>query len=333
MGRCAARLFTLVLLLASTTIVVWSQSSGVIEGQVLNGTVDEESVQGVPVTLWAVAAEEQTILLQQTTDAEGRFRFEDLDTKAYSYQLQATYQGVSYWSDTLTFPADQTLLSVPITVYETTESEAEVLLERAHLIIDPRPGVIQVQELQFFVNNGNRTYIGAGGEGGQTLQFALPVGAAQVQLTEALMACCIEETTEGFAYTLPVLPGVEEFLFGYELAFQSTNYTLRKELSYPVHYLDVFVTDTGVEVTGPRLTALEPISLQGQTYLHLSAGGLSKGDTLELNLAGLPLGPRSDAPGSTISPVVARAVMGVGTLLVILALAYPFFQKREGEAS
>lgn len=327
------RLLILALLLASATVVVRSQNSGVIEGQVLNGTSDGVPLEGVPVTLWAIAAEEQSILLQQTTDAEGRFRFEDLDTEALSYQLQATYQQISYWSDALTFSPDESLLAAPLTVYETTESEADLLVERAHLIIDPQPGTLQVQELQIFVNDGNQTYVGSGAEGGETLRFVLPSGAAEVQMSEALMACCIVETTDGFAYTRPILPGAREFYFVYEVAFQSPSYTLSKGLTYPVSHLDVLVADKGLQVTGPGLTAQEPVSLQGETYLHLSAEGLSQGDTLTLNLTGLPLDTGSSELPRIVSPMLVRAVIGVGTLLVILTLAYPLFKKREGESS
>ncbi len=328
-----ARCLALALLLVSTTFVVGAQGSGVIEGQVINGTSDGVPLEGVPVTLWAITAEEQSILLQQTTDAEGWFRFEDLDVEGLTYQLQATYQQISYWSDALTFSPDESLLSAPLTVYETTTSVADLLVERAHLIIDPQPGTLQVQELQIIVNGGNQTYVGSSGGDGQTLQFALPLGAAEVQLSEALMACCIVETAEGFAYTRPILPGTREFYFVYELAFQSPSYTLSKGLTYPVHYLDVFVADKGLEVTGPGLTAQEPVALQGQTYLRLSAEGLSQGDTLTLNLAGLPVAAGSSEPSKPVSPTLVRAIIGVGTLLVILALAYPLFEKREGEAS
>ena len=140
-----ARFSVIVLILVSATVVVQSQTSGVIEGQVLNGTSEGVPLAGVPVAIWAISAEEQSILLQQTTDAEGRFRFADLDTQELSYQLQATYQQISYWSDALSFAADESLLSASLTVYETTASEADLLVERAHLIIDPQPGTLQFQ--------------------------------------------------------------------------------------------------------------------------------------------------------------------------------------------
>ena len=72
-----ARFSVIVLILVSATVVVQSQTSGVIEGQVLNGTSEGVPLAGVPVAIWAISAEEQSILLQQTTDAEGRFRFAD----------------------------------------------------------------------------------------------------------------------------------------------------------------------------------------------------------------------------------------------------------------
>jgi len=287
----------------------------------------------VPVTLWTVDAQEQKVLLEETTNGEGRFRFQGLDREAYSYQLQVVYQGVSYWSDVVAFSQGEDLLSVPVTVYETTTSDADLWVERAHLILDFRTGTIRVQELQIFFNGGNRTYVGSGDASAHTTHFSLPQGAAELQLTEGLMACCIERTEGGFAYTRPILPGQKEFFFSYELPYRSADYTLSKEIPYPIRYLNVLIADIGVEVTGPGLIAQEPVSLQERRYQHLSAQDLSPGDDLTLHLASLPLGSRPSEPSTAGSTVLVRVVIGLGTLAALLVLGYPFLKKRRGEES
>jgi 5-hydroxyisourate hydrolase-like protein (transthyretin family) len=305
----------------------------VVEGQVLNATAGAVPIAGVPVTLWAIADQEQSVVQRVTTGAEGQFRIQVEDAQAYSYQVQATFEGVSYWSQALTFAADRSLLSLPVTVYETTASEADLFVERAHWILDARSGSIQVQELLFITNGGTRTYVGSGGESAETLQFIVPVDAIELQLTEALMACCIVETAHGFAYTRPVLPGTREFFFSYQLTYPSSSYTLSKPLPYPVRHLDVFFRDNGVGVTGAGLTTAEPVVLQDQTYLHLSAEHLSRNQTLVLSLTSLPVGTPADTSRRALSATMVRAVIGVGTLVVILALTYPLLRRPAGEAS
>jgi 5-hydroxyisourate hydrolase-like protein (transthyretin family) len=324
------RIVAIVLLLASLPFTVQSQGAGVIEGQILNATSDGVPVEGLSTTLWTLDAQQQSMLLQAVTDGEGRVRFPDLDTQAFSYQLQAEYQGVSYWSDVQAFSEGENLLALTVEVYDSTTSDADVWVERAHWILDIQAGAIQAQELQILFNGGTETYVGSGGH---TAHFYLPLGATDLQLTERLMACCIEQTEGGFVYTQPILPGEHDFFFSYLLPYRSGSQTLSKEIIYPIHNLDVMVADTGVSVTGPGLTAQEPLSIEGRRYLHLSAQDLAPGDGLTLHLASLPLAGTPSEPRTATSPMLVRAVIGLGTLATILALGYPFLRTRQGEES
>jgi len=335
-----ARLFTAVFLLIAVPVAAQSQGptptvaqgSGVVEGQVLNGTLGNVPVVGLSVSLWALDAQQQSILQQGVTNADGRFRFQGLDTQAHSYQVQATYGGIDHWSAVLAFSPGQDLLAAPMAVYESTTSAAGISVARMHLIVELSQGTLVVQEMQIVGNEGTQTYVGAGGQG-QVLQFPLPEGAAQVELPEELVACCIVGTADGFAYTRPVFPGSQEFFFSYELAYTSSRYTLAKNLSYPVSHLDVLVGDQRVAVTGPGLVVEEPVVLQDRTYQHLTAENLSADQALALHFANLPLASRPSEASRTVSPLLVRAVIGLGTLGIILALAYPFFKKRTSEGS
>ena len=327
----------LILLLAILALFVpltggaWAQGSGVIEGQVLNATLDAAPVEGVPVTLWILKGQEEEGFLEEITDGKGRFRFQGLDTEGYTYQVEVEYQGVHYWSDVVSFPQGEKLLSVPIDVYESTTSDADLWVERAHLILDFQPGVILVQEVQIFINSGNKTYVSAMGKEGSTLQFPLPAGASEVQFMEGLMDCCVAETEEGIAYKRPLLPGYEEFFYTYELEYQSAVYTLPKEIAYPISHLDILVADVGVEVAAPGLTTQEPLSFQDRRYLHLTGENLTPADGLTLHLGNLPLEVGPTETAMNVPGVFVKVVMGLGTLGVLLALGYPFIRRRQGE--
>jgi hypothetical protein len=327
-----AILLAIVFIVFPVTVGVWAQGSGVIEGQVLNGTLDGALLEGLPVTLWILSGQEFGDSLQETTDGEGRFRFEDLDAEGYVYQFEVEYQGASYGSETMAFPEGENVLSIPFTVFEPTTSDAELWMDRAHLILEFRPGVILVQEVQIFVNGGNTTYVGSTREeGGATVQFSLPQGASGVQLVEGLMSCCVLETERGFASDRPIFPGVKQFVFTYELTYQSPSYTLSKGMDYPISSLDVLVADVGAEVTAPGLTVQEPLSVEGGRYVHLTGENLTTFDGLTLHFTNLPLEAPKATPtaATTTGPgVIGWMVIGLASLGAFLALGYPFLKKR-----
>lgn len=325
-------LLAILALFLPMTIGAWAQGSGVIEGQVSNGTTGEGPLEGVTVTLRIYRGEEEEGSLQVTTDEEGRFRFQDLDTEGYVYQFEVEYQEVSYGSEVMAFPEGEDILSIPFTVFEPTTSDADLWIERAHLILDFEPGAILVQEVQIFLNGGNRTYVGPTGEEEEaTVHFPLPERATGLQSMEGLMSCCVVETETGFASTRPVFPGTHQYVFSYELEYQSSTHTLSKGIAYPIGSLDVLVADVGVEITAPGLTGQEPLLLQDRRYLHLTGQDLTPADGLTLHLANLPLESRLAEPSATGPGVFGRVVMGLGTLAVLLALGYPFLKRRQGE--
>lgn len=326
------RLVMIVLLCLFVTAEAGAQGEGVIEGQVFNGTLDGVPLAEVPVTLWISRGEENESSLQVTTDEEGRFRFQDLVTEGYVYQFEVEYQEVTYGSEVMAFPEGEDILSIPFTVFEPTTSDADLWIERAHLILDFEPGAILVQEIQIFVNGANKTYIGSTGEtGGATLYFPLPQGASEVQPMEGLMACCTVETETGFASNRPVFPGPKQFVFTYKLGHQSVTHTLSKQIAYPIGSLDVLVADVGVEITAAGLTAQEPLSLKGGRYLHLTGQDLTPSDGLTLNLTNLRLETGLAEPSATDLGGFGRVAMGLGTLAVVVVLGYPFLKRRQGE--
>jgi hypothetical protein len=323
-----------ILLLLATTTGTWAQGSGMIEGQVLNASLDSAPVGGARVTLWVLMTDQAESSMETTADASGRFRFEGLQTEDRTYQLEVEYNGILHASDVIAFPSGENLLSVPLSVYESTTSSAEISVERAHIIVGFDPGTIYVREVQVFFNAGNLTYVGpAGQEGEVTADFPLPQGASAIELGDGFMDCCVVQTDTGLASTYPLLPGATQFVLSYSLLNESTTYDLVKEIAHPTNSLDVLVADVGVQVTGPGLTQAEPLSIQGGNYLHLGAANLTAGDEVVLHFTNLPTEamPEPSASSATVPPVVSWSVLGVIGLGVFLALVYPFLETSREE--
>jgi hypothetical protein len=326
------RLTVFVAILLLLPVVVksaWAQGSGAIEGQVFDGSGDGGPLQGLPVTLSAFAGPEAESSFETTTDEEGNFRFGGLKTEGYAYQFEVEYAGVQYPSEVMAFPEGENLISVPFTVFEATSSDEYLSVQRAHVIFDFEPGIIRVQEVQIFFNAGNATYVGPTGEEGETtVQFAMPEGATAVQLVEGLMECCVVETDTGLASTLPVFPGVKQFVFTYELHPHARAYDLVRRTVYPTQSLDVLVADIGVDVTADGLSGgEETLSLQGGDYLHLAGENLSAGEDISLHFANLPLETAPAQPPGNGTPLLTWIVMGVIIAGAGAALAYPFLHR------
>lgn len=321
-------------LLLTTTTGAWAQGSGVIEGQVLNGSLESAPVEGALVTLWTFVADQAESSLETTADASGRFQFEGLETEDRAYRLEAEYKGVRYESDVVAFPAGEDFLSVPLSVYESTTSSADISVERAHLIVAFEPGTIYVREVQIFSNAGNLTYIGPTGQEGEvTADFPLPQGASAVELADGFMECCTVETDTGFASTYPLVPGSTQFVLSYSLSHDSTTYDLVKKVAHPTASFDILVADVGVEVTAPGLTQGEPLSIQGGNYLHLAGRDLIPPDEVALHFTNLPTEavPEPSPPSTTLPPLLTGSVLGVIALGVFLALVYPFLESSREE--
>lgn len=331
-----------VLVLCLVPVRALAQSQGIIEGQVVNGTASGGPVEGLTVTLHVfVGVEEQSPQIA-TTDAEGRFRFEGLSTEAdHGYALLSNYEGVDYGSGLLTFPEGETALSVPIQVYEPTESDEAVSIERAHIFVDFREGNLLVGEMYIFSNNSDRTYIGAEkvaeGQRG-TLRLSLPAGAEGLTFEDGELGQRFFKTEEGFVDTWPLLPGQasERLMFSYSLPYDPSGYDLAREVLYPLKALNILVAEVGVNVTSEQLTLEGSRGMQGQSYLNLSSQNLSKGERIALHFSGSPGGepvrereavPVQPPPASD-QPFLRWAVLVLVVLVVGLALGYPLLRRQ-----
>lgn len=126
---------------------VWAEEQGVIEGSVVNGTAGGPEIPaGIPVTLHVYQGEAESATLQTATTAAGQFRFEELATGAnWSYLTEAVYRDVSYATQApVGFEIGETVLNVPVMVYETTDDGSAITLDSGHMIIESFGTVLRV---------------------------------------------------------------------------------------------------------------------------------------------------------------------------------------------
>jgi hypothetical protein len=325
----------MVLAFALGTPVALAQGEGSIEAQVVNGTEGGGSVEGLTVTLRAFQSMTSELESQTAVaDAEGRVRFEGLDTLPdVVYLLSAVYAGVEYNSAPLSFEeGGETTLSAPLLVYETTENpdEAAIQVERMHIFVDFQDGVMSVGELQIFSNASDRAFIGAEDPAlGRrvTLRFALPEGAQDLRFQMGDEGGRYVVTDDGFVDTAAVQPGAgQQVLYAYTLSYgQADTFDLVRPLLYRTANVNVLAPRVGVQVTSEQVELSEIRTLEGQAYLNLNGQDLAAGDELSIHFGGLQdLARQSATPGAAQSRLDPRwLALGLAALALVGGVIYP----------
>jgi hypothetical protein len=319
----------LAILLLMWPAAAGAQASGAIEGAVINGTAGSGPPVGIEVTLRVFSGMEEGTSLTATTDAEGKFRFENLDTGPdLSYLVLATYEGVTYSQGLLSFEPDQEEISVELLVYDTTTDDAQVGVERAHMFLTLSEGGVEVTELYVFANAGDRTYVGTEEVDGRlwTSQFLLPGGGHDLVFDDGSLGQRFLSVQSGFVDTEPQWPGSTSVMFHYVLDCERGECDLSREIQHPIANLNVLIPDADIQVQSAQLSFEGTRDAQGETYLNYVGHDLVPGERLDLRLSlgeadSIAVAPRSG--GSQALPWII-----LGTVLVGLALVYPFWRRR-----
>lgn len=306
---------------------------GVIAGQVVNGTEGAQSeLGGISVTVFPFVGETNLAPITATTQADGRFRVENLPTDTdRRYGLQAAYKGVDYVHPQLIELDEGASASVTLQVYGTTTDDAAISVGRNHIIVDFADNGLQVAEMYVFRNSGDRAYVGAG----ETIRFGLPAGAQNLSFDDPRMSQSTELVENQVVDTLPVPPGNRQVLVSYTVPYDGQSVTFQKGITYQTQNLNVLVPDVGVEVEAALLQADEPVSTQASTqFLNYTGQDVPAGEELVLKLSNLPRGNTGAGAGSSVSVPPDRSGtlrwFGVGfvALALTFALAYPALRPR-----
>ncbi len=308
-----ALLVTIAILSLSASVLAAEAGSGIIEGQVVNGTEGGSSIADQDITLKTYLNDSEVDSAVTKTGADGHFVFDGLSTESgYSYQVTLTFQQADYTGDWLTFNDGETSKFSEVIVYDATTSDESIKVATAHTIIYVEPGSLWVVEYFLFVNEADRTYIGSKeiAEGTrETARFSLPEEATEVEYGIGLMECCVYGSEEGFVDTMPVLPGGREVVYAYRVNYNSGAYAFSRRVNYPTASFDLLVQGEGVKVAGDQLTTAEPLNIEGMLFTHVSGRDLARGDTLVASVSNLP---ETDNQGVTLWVVLAVAVLVSG---------------------
>ncbi|HEY6103508.1 MAG TPA: hypothetical protein VI007_09830 [bacterium] len=292
---------------------------GTISGIVENHTGGTRPAPGIALKLTALVNGAEQESKDAAADARGRFRFAVPVDPQRSYVVKLTYKGGEYETPAITLKPGQSVRQVHMRVYEPTSDPSVLKVNVHHIIVEPGDGAVQVAELLVFTNKTDRTYIGgeprADGKR-ETLRFALPAGAANVQYMEGLMECCVTANNAGLVDTMDVEPGMRSIAYSYTLPVARASLALTRRLDYPAERLEVFGNVTAQLAVSP-LARQDDVKTEQGVYARFSGASLGAGTDVALALSGLPV-PRSSQ---------RRAAIAAFTGLITAGLVFPFLRR------
>jgi hypothetical protein len=338
------------LLLGALALTVEAQGNGVLDGQVVNGTVGGPEVgAGITVTLHIFRGDVELDSLQTTASAEGGFRFEGLDTDAeLEYWPEAFYLGVPYSiAEPYRFGDGERALQATVTVYETTDDDSAITLGSVHIIAESFGQMLRVSEVHLFSNTGDRTFAGRATEAGPstTLQIPLPSGVVGFAFQQDVPATRFVEVENGLLDTEPVSPGSEAALvfFSYHLEVDGETIPLERRFAYPVDSLNVLVAQPGLALRSDQLLARGVELFQGREYEFYTTQALGADTPLALELLptsseASPAAPAGMEQAVTSAPtggnqgLLRWLGLGLAVLAGVGALVYAVASRRPAAA-
>ena len=310
MCRFIAILVVLIILGLPGTAFAQESTEGEINGQVINGTAGGGSAAEIEVTLITyindVIAETRTT----KTDNEGKFQFDNVATE-HEYLVSARYMEVDYYYPVVFGPGETTAY-VEIGVCDTTTSDQTIKIGLAHTIINIEEESLQVTEVFWLVNDGDRTYTGT--DGG--LVFTLTEGATIFEAPQELMLDYQFLDNNRVTYLVPFPPGERQLVYSYRLTKPSSNeLAIPLEVHYPTDVLELMIAGEDIEVAVTQLAPAEPVVTDtGERFIHFRGENLPRGTVVNLRLSNVSGG---SVPYSVILYVIIGVVIA-GTAVYLM---------------
>ncbi|MCC6173687.1 MAG: carboxypeptidase regulatory-like domain-containing protein [Chloroflexi bacterium] len=303
-----------------------AQANGAISGQVVNGTAGGPTVAGAELTVHILKDRAKVGEKVVTTDAEGRFTADGLETgPSYIYFPIIEYGGVPYYPDQPVILDDTLSKTIEIRVFEPSTSPDGIAFERANmLVMDVTSTAMTIMEMGAIVNGGDHTYVGAphGDLPTATLQWSLPRGAMQVTPQVGLPSDTLASTPDGFLTSIPLPPGRHEVAFSYQLPFDSSTFEVTKSQIVPTKAFTLFLPDNGMNVAGPGLVLQGTSALGGQQYRQYVIQDVGASVPVKFVLSNLP------APWFGRPRDIGLLIIAVGTLALIVFVAFALRRRR-----
>lgn len=284
-----------------------------IEGTIINGTAGQPVPDNLPLTLYILPhqATTQQNMITRTFQAGVNGHFVITDAQIDPSNLLAVgvdYKDLSFYSEVA---PSQPQVTLPITIYESTQDTAQVKIDTLHIVVEPAPNGYSVSEIYVLSNNGDRFVAGFGRP---VLHFGLPATAVDLQMDPTLQRV-MELNGDGLDYfdAIPVGKQAQQIVYQYTLPVTATS--LSRAIYQPITLVNLLlgsqadkttVTSDLLKSAGTQTIPAAPNSGQptAQTFQQYTAANVQPGQILNLSI------------GASSQPFDWRILLGVALVLV-----------------
>lgn len=282
-----------------------------VVGQVTNGTANASLPSDIEVTLHAINVNFEDETIKTTANADGTFRFENLNIyDDRVYLATVNYGGVTFSGPMMAADFTKETLELTVNVYETTSEPAAIQMDSLTSQISIENNRLYVVQLVTLVNTGDKAYSGA--------SIPLPEGAQPEIISEGRYS--VSADGRAVVDNRPIVPNQLHTL---HLAY-SYPYTGELSISQPLAYdapngYEVIIASNGLELSGANMFAL------GGRETGMAFGttvSQTVGSTLDFTVKGTPQAfttdqsmPAAGVTTATVSPL-AYVLIAAGVLFI-----------------
>ncbi len=321
---------------ASTPVEI-PQSTGIIRGQITQGTTGGDSVEGLEAVVHIYDSQLFEQVAEYTVGAEGTFQYDEVVIRQdFAYRVSVVYKGISYSSPIRIGNPDETEMVIDVTVYEPGATASDIVITSRATQVNLSSQGLYIIEVIEMTNTSDRAFMREDIPGvpePASVAFAIPEGAElQLQHTDPNRIILSDDgqvVLDGAA----VLPGSEHYIqFGYTLPVENAQ-NIQQPIEYAVDGPIAFFVENShlsFEADGFELTRTQPFNDQMYDIFQLMSQP-SPGDVLTYNIS---LDSTRTGESSAIVPneVLALVLVVVGVVLVGSA-GFLIWRGRQNNAS
>lgn len=282
--------FLLLLTMGITAAESPPEPGGTIQGVVVNGTQNNEPLEGVEVLLRAGTHGELTPVAETKTDRYGKFLFSQVPPDpTLEYLPGANRDGVHYPGQRVHLDASNRIANGKIVVYDAVASPSPLVASQHDIDIVVEQRALKVTEQLRIANPTRVTYVGQSMGYGPpvTLQLSIPQNFDRVTFDKEFYGRRFFVVEHRPVTEIPWLPGKYELKYSYHVPLADSAGQFRRLLDLPS-------TDVRIRLLGAdarRVSCNLPRSQEsGEQVTFASVGEqLPQGFTIEMQLKSLPV--------------------------------------------
>jgi hypothetical protein len=290
------------LVAALLAAVAPAATAATLEGEVVHAE-KPAAAAGVPLSLLGVLRSGTTVERTARSDAQGRFRFEEIPAGA-AYLLFGEYEGIRFYGGTVVLREEETAAtrSLELRIHERTDDPTGLALRSLGMVLDREAGSWRARAVVSISNPTSRA-IAIDDGAPAPLRLGLLPGAGEPRTPFGSLPPGARVEDGALALRGPFVPGDQELSIVYDVAGGGEALRTALPVPDPIESLELRVRDFGVAVDAGALHPARPTREGDEIFLRWLGFDLPAGRALPLALEPLP--PRRPLPRAAHALVVA----------------------------